>query len=86
MTEQPAALKLAYELDGIPLSHMTEALADDAAAELRRLHQQYRSAVQLIQSIAYEPHELSLDKAYDQRNWMQKTCRVWLQQNSGENQ
>ena len=38
MNEQPEALRLADELDGIPLADMTEALADDAAAELRRLH------------------------------------------------
>ena len=39
MNEQPEALRLADELDGIPLADMTEALADDAAAELRRLHE-----------------------------------------------
>jgi hypothetical protein len=38
MTEKTEALRLADELDGIPLADMTEALADDAAAELRRLH------------------------------------------------
>jgi hypothetical protein len=36
--DEPEALRLADELDGIPLADMTEALADDAAAELRRLH------------------------------------------------
>jgi hypothetical protein len=35
---RPEALRLADELDGIPLADMTEALADDAATELRRLH------------------------------------------------
>jgi len=59
---------------------------DSLIDELRRLYDQNQSALLLIQSIAYEPHELSLDKAYDQRNWMQKTCRTWLQQNFGENQ
>ena len=38
MNTQPEALRLADELDGIPLTDFTEALADDAAAELRRLH------------------------------------------------
>ena len=40
MTEKTEALRLADELDGIPLADMTEALADDAAAELRRLHEE----------------------------------------------
>lgn len=35
---QPQALQLAEELDGISLTDMTEAMADDAAAELRRLY------------------------------------------------
>jgi len=84
MSEQPEALWLANDLEAWTLGKPTH--HREAAAELRRLHQQYQRAVQIIQSIAYEPHELSLDKAYDQRNWMQKTCRVWLQQNAGENQ
>ena len=37
MSDQPEAPRLADELDGIPLAYMTEALADDAATELRRL-------------------------------------------------
>ena len=39
--DKPEALRLADELDGIPLADMTEALADDAAAELRRLHAEH---------------------------------------------
>ncbi len=92
MTTQSKALILAERLqsgadDPMWADHieMPKSVAIQAAHELRRLHQQYRSAIELIQSIAYEPHELSLDKAYDQRNWMTKTCRTWLQQNIGDN-
>lgn len=36
--EQPNALRIADELSGMDIRDMTEALADDAAAELRWLH------------------------------------------------
>jgi hypothetical protein len=54
MTEQTKAERLADELDGIALADMTESLADDAAAELRRLHavnQELLEAAKLALSI-----------------------------------
>jgi hypothetical protein len=87
MTEQSTAStaqRLADAIDPLTRDWLDNLTCAAAADELRRLHQQNQSAIELIQSIAYEPHELSLDKAYDQRNWMQKVCRTWLQQNAGE--
>ena len=39
MNTQPEALRLADELDGLPANDFYEALGDEAAAELRRLHE-----------------------------------------------
>ena len=59
MAEKALALRLADELDGIPLADMTEALADDAAAELRRLHEENTKLAQLLA----DTHDVSADLA-----------------------
>ena len=55
MKEQPEALRLADELDGMPVNEFYEALGDEAAAELRRLHEahdwQYRMAGERLRRI-----------------------------------
>ena len=40
MSKQPEALRLADEFDGMTINEFYEALGDEAAAELRRLHEQ----------------------------------------------
>jgi hypothetical protein len=45
---------------------------------------QLQSARQVIQAVAFDPYELSLDKAYDQRDWMRKICREWIERNTRE--
>lgn len=50
MTDQPKALRLANELGGV-----SDALADEAAAELRRLHHENERLHQINQS-----HEMKL--------------------------
>jgi hypothetical protein len=53
MTDQERALRLADELDGIPLADMTEALADDAAAELRRLRAENGELLEALHALLF---------------------------------
>ena len=58
--EKTEALRLADELDGMPVNEFYEALGDKAAAELRRLHAQRDAlleALKLARSIIGHPDD-----------------------------
>lgn len=58
---QTEALRLADELDGIPLADFTEALADEAAAELRRLYDE-NEQLKERQVLVAHPDDVAIDR------------------------
>jgi hypothetical protein len=78
--KQPEALRIADALDELDLQfYSTELLCDNAAAELRRLHEVNAELVEALK-------RLSLYVAYNGDDWVQREAKAALAKATGEQQ